>query len=713
MADIFLKTVNMSISAGWIVLAVLLLRLILKRAPKWINCVLWGIVGLRLVMPFSFESIFSLIPSTETISKAPDSPRPHIESGVTVVDETINAYLKGTYFEGVTKSTGYFTDVTTIMAVLWLAGIIVLMFYAVISYFRLHIKVGTAVLLRDNVYQCEAVISPFVLGIIRPKIYLPFSISEKDVELVISHETAHIRRKDHLLKPLGFMLLSLHWFNPFLWIGYGLLCRDIELACDEKVVKEFTNTEKADYSQALLNCSVNRRLIAACPLAFGETGVKNRVKAVLSYKKPAVIIIILAVTVCVIFGAVFLTNPVSEKPLLNSEFETGRCLYSFVVSENKETEINEVIYNITEDGEVYKSFDEYTHDFLGLLTENNMSVSDLEKRFTEKKIDFGSVTKVYFVTDTAGTETVFMQNSRGTVFAVSFFSDGSVMSVFKLKRLGKCNTDVVYPESTVNNARTLKELKDKYPEFFNLSTDGGLTVYIWQMSSMNYRCYLANSVTEAFSDNSFAYTTGATVTEMRIILSSYNIKKEDVTVMAVTNPLSSYYYVLDKEYQKYVKEMFWQEEPEKTTIKEGSVLNLDAAINKVLDEKYSGSAPEGLVNIQSYYLFANEVAGPASSEYIEEITVYIVVYQMNYSIDTKIVEVEGSFIPTVMTFMIDENGVYTLKDYRTPRKGEHFEEDVREIFLPSIVHYVLDEENYSEALIEDSLFKASEYLKNK
>lgn len=313
MADIFLKIVNMSISASWIVLAVLVLRLLLKKAPKWINGVLWGIVGLRLIMPFSLESIFSLIPSSETISKAPDSPRPHFESGVTIIDNQVNDYLKGRYFEGVSRPVNHFVDATTILAIVWTIGIAVLLIYTVISYLRLKSKIGTAVLLRDNIYQSENVVSPFVLGIVKPKIYLPFNVNEQDMKHVIAHENAHIRRKDHLWKPFGFLVLTLHWFNPLMWLGYLLLCRDIELACDEKVVKEFNNEQKADYSEALLACSVNRRIIAACPLAFGEVGVKDRVKSVLNYKKPAFWITLVAVIASIILSVCFLTNPTKSK----------------------------------------------------------------------------------------------------------------------------------------------------------------------------------------------------------------------------------------------------------------------------------------------------------------------------------------------------------------------------------------------------------------
>lgn len=332
MSSFFLEIVNMSISASWIVLAVLLLRLLLKKAPKWITVLLWGFVAVRLICPFSIESAMSLIPSSETINTdimvegdfmvENDSVvehKPLIDTGVPIINDAVNPIIEENFSpEPEMESQGDIskTPMQVIISILswgWVGGMVVMLAYTVISYLRVKNKIGTAVLLRENIFQSENVVSPFVLGVVKPRIYLPFHMNEQDIEHVIAHENAHIRRKDHLWKPFGFLILTLHWFNPFIWLGYVLLCRDIELACDEKVVKEFDNQQKADYAQALLTCSVNRRMIAACPIAFGEVGVKDRVKSVLNYKKPAFWIIIVAVLAGVIAAVCFLTDPVSEK----------------------------------------------------------------------------------------------------------------------------------------------------------------------------------------------------------------------------------------------------------------------------------------------------------------------------------------------------------------------------------------------------------------
>ena len=324
MNEFFLKIINMSISASWLIFAVLILRLVLKKAPKWVNVLLWGIVAIRLICPFSFESALSLIPSAETFPKKIISgPSFDVQSGITPVDNRINDYLGDRYFEGVTVPANNGNTIMTILTIVWTIGILLLVAYTVISYWRLHREIDTAVRYKDNIFQSENVSSPFVLGLIKPRIYLPFKLDGQDMEHVVAHEQAHIRRKDHWWKPLGFLLLTIHWFNPLMWLAYVLLCRDIELACDEKVIKGLSNEQRADYMQALVACSVNRRMIAACPLTFGEVGVKERVKSVMNYKKPAFWVIIIAVIVCVGVAVCFLTNPKQDRYTLRIVVPAG------------------------------------------------------------------------------------------------------------------------------------------------------------------------------------------------------------------------------------------------------------------------------------------------------------------------------------------------------------------------------------------------------
>ena len=314
MSELFLEIVNRSIAASWIVIAVLILRFCLKKAPKWVNVLLWGIVAVRLIFPFSIESALSLIPSAETVSPSiMMETAPSVQTGVPALDQVINPVIDHSLAPAPGASANPLQIWIPVLTVIWLLGVAALFLYSAVSYRRLRRRVCEAVILRDNIYQSENVCSPFVLGIIRPKIYLPYHMDKREMDHVIAHEQTHIRRRDHWWKPLGFLLLTVHWFNPLLWLGYILLCRDIELACDEKVIREMGSEQRADYTQALVSCSVSRRSIAACPLAFGEVGIKERVKSVMNYKKPAFWIVLASVVVCAVAAVCFLTDPKTER----------------------------------------------------------------------------------------------------------------------------------------------------------------------------------------------------------------------------------------------------------------------------------------------------------------------------------------------------------------------------------------------------------------
>ena len=314
MSDIFLQIVNMSITASYIALDVILLRFLLTKAPKWIMGILWGFVALRLVFPFSVESVFSLIPSAKPIpNDILTSDTPTINSGISILNNNVNSALQGSLSPNIGDSVNPLQIITFIAAIIWVLGVTAMLIYTVISYFRIKKQVKEAVLICDNIWGCDRVSTPFILGVIKPKIYLPFSMNESDREYVISHEKAHLKRCDHIWKPLGFLLLSVYWFNPVMWAAYILLCRDIELACDEKVIKEMGNGIKKPYSEALINSSVPRKMITACPLAFGEVGVKERVKSVLNYKKPAFWVIAAAIITLIVTAVCLLTNPAGVK----------------------------------------------------------------------------------------------------------------------------------------------------------------------------------------------------------------------------------------------------------------------------------------------------------------------------------------------------------------------------------------------------------------
>lgn len=314
MDDVFLKLVNLSISASWLILAVLVLRVVLKKAPKWVMPLLWGVVALRLVCLFSIESALSLIPSAETIpSEIVTETREPVLYEQATLDIVTNPTLPSAAEVPVGVSRQQAQVDFNIYSVLWLAGMAALLVHALVSAGKLKRKLATAILLRDNIYESEFVDSPFVFGVVKPNIYLPMHMDEGTAAYVIAHEHAHLARRDHWWKVLGYLVLALHWFNPLVWVAYILFCRDIELACDEKVVKGLDGAARADYSQALLSCAAPGRAVAACPLAFGEGNIKMRVKSALHYKKPAFWVAAAAVLAVVIVAVCFLTNPRSER----------------------------------------------------------------------------------------------------------------------------------------------------------------------------------------------------------------------------------------------------------------------------------------------------------------------------------------------------------------------------------------------------------------
>jgi len=332
MEKLFLQILNMSISAIYLILAIVAIRFLLKKTPKWINVLLWGLVAVRLLCPFTPESMFSLIPKAQAVSPeilAPEVPNTNLDGGSFESGEIgTMGEIAGTGTIGESPVLPPVSDVEplpsapvsdavdpqnvmAVLAVIWAVGVVVMLAYVAYSYGRIRKKVGMAVPMGNGIYQSDQIDSAFVLGILKPKIYLPFSLKEKNINHVVSHERAHIRRRDHLWKPLGFLLLALHWFNPLMWVAFTLFCQDVEMACDEKVIAKFDYMERAAYSEALLSCSVKRRKKFAYPLTFGEIDTKGRVKSVLNYKKPKFWVMFLSLICCVVVAVCFLTNPVS------------------------------------------------------------------------------------------------------------------------------------------------------------------------------------------------------------------------------------------------------------------------------------------------------------------------------------------------------------------------------------------------------------------
>ena len=338
MSALFLKILNLSITASWLILAIILIRPIMKKVPKWIQCALWILVAVRLVCPYSIESMFSVIPSSEPIPQNIE-----MESRTAQV---INPVIKENIQAAVSANANPMQIMIGVLSYLWILGILVMLGYAIFGIFRLKRLTRVFVEIGENIRACDEVKSPFILGVIKPIIYVPSIYESETLEYVQLHENAHLRRHDNLWKPLGYVLLAIYWFNPLCWAAYILLCRDIEMACDEKVVWELDKEGKAAYSETLLKCSFHQKRILVSPLGFGEVGVKQRVKSVLNYKKPTFVVILFGIVMVIIVALLFLTNPNSEKGI--KQTPESDSLVEDTESDSSENMIEENATNIIE-----------------------------------------------------------------------------------------------------------------------------------------------------------------------------------------------------------------------------------------------------------------------------------------------------------------------------------------------------------------------------
>lgn len=336
MEAVLVKLLNMSIQASLLITVVAVLRLTLKKSPKWLHCLLWVMVAVRLICPFSIESNVSLAPADEIVKIDNFIVEPNIVTG-----ENVNAVTRNeaALMKDVISRNPAGNDLTGMISLIWILGIILMLSYALISSMRVYNRIRPSIKIRDNIYMCDNINSPFIFGIIRPRIYIPSIISGEQMDSVIGHEEAHIKRYDHMWKPLGYVLLAVYWFNPFCWLAYILLCRDIELACDEKVIKNMDIEQKKVYSRVLLSFSERGKYISVCPLAFGEIGVNERIKSVLNYKKPAFWVIVASVIAIIATSVLFLTSPKKESGENNNQpLQTGREETVDVSDEQKKAE---------------------------------------------------------------------------------------------------------------------------------------------------------------------------------------------------------------------------------------------------------------------------------------------------------------------------------------------------------------------------------------
>lgn len=535
MEQIFLELLNMSLAACLLILAVMLLRLVLKKAPKWSRCAMWAIVAFRLVCPFTLESALSLIPSADEIPvEVTYAGQAGVQSGISFAQGTATLILPESLAPTPMYSVNPMQVVLYIAALLWLVGMAGMLIYMAVSFLRLRWRVREAACLEGNVWVCDRVGSPFILGIIRPKIYLPSDISQEDMVHVLAHERAHLKRRDHWWKPLGFLVLTVHWFNPLVWVAYVLLCRDIELACDEKVIRDMGEEEKKPYASALINCAAERKSIAACPLAFGETGVKGRIKSVLNYKKPIFWVVWLAVAACIVLAVCFLTDPRAD----NSELEAF---------------LEQQLLEYHSDGP--------NSDYIHCI--------DYELLGTKKS---GSKTVYYLCVYYAAYDPVTGEEVGGSHMPMAMTVEGKngVYGVYEywLPRDGSAYASSIrekfpfhlwgkaldtqscleeHQESCEKQLRQygadqseLAELRERYPQYFDLKASKGLDVYVWQMAANSYYFALFPHTNSARDMSELMFISGTRAEEMRLILSTYDVEEDEICVIPWQNPISSY-----------------------------------------------------------------------------------------------------------------------------------------------------------------------------
>ncbi len=664
MSDLFLNILNMSIAASWLILAVVLLRFLLKKAPKWIAVLLWGIVALRLVVPFSFESALSLIPSAETFNAHNiQYETPAISSGIPAVNNAVNPVLGETFAPNSVGSINPLYIWTLVVSAIWLVGIAAMLLYAVISYVRVRQSVAERVPYEGNIFLCDYVKSPFILGLVRPKIYLPSSMDEAAMGPVIAHEKAHLARRDHWWKPLGFLILTVHWFNPLCWVTYVLLCRDIELACDEKVIRQMDLDEKKQYSIALLECSTGRRLVTICPLAFGAAGIKARVKNVLNYKKPAFGVVAAAVVACTVVTVIFATNPVKKQPpmndlqLISADVMNLRSdppiLYSMNTSELDELSSRLKDINMT-------GVDD---DLMGMTPYYSITITD-------QKVEGFSVSGF----DTDG-------NHVGILYQGHYYrvQDDDFSRYLQNICAGYQRADAL-PRLTLDDVVTLSKKGNtlSWSDFERYQGwDVGSGLYIMRYEIDELFDVLVGGVPD--ETPWYIYLRVNNEADDRI-----DIRTEDVStfVEAHRNDVPK---VIEPKPDGGGEPA--PEEPDFSTLSEEQ-----AAIRQAILEHNRSADLTGVVPCVSFAELASFVVD--GSDFAEYIHYGWALYEEYRVTDSGLETVTGSHAPVAITFREDPSGALTLEEYWQPRDGSYYAQDIREKFPVHIVEDGMDSQKF-------------------
>lgn len=695
MDAIFLKIVNMSIAASWLILAVILLRVVLKKAPKWINVLLWALVAVRLLCPISFESSLSLVPNAEPIPQEIFMMEPPENHESAVFDPIENPNLPSVPSVSVDTSIETIQWKAVFATFGWMFGMAAMLVYAAISYILVKRKVKASLHLRDNILICDDIQTPFILGAIKPRIYIPSGTDEAQLPHIIAHENAHLKRRDHWWKPLGFLVLAIHWFNPLVWVAYILLCRDIESACDEKVIRELNQGESIAYSEALLSCSVNRRMVMVCPLAFGEVGVKERVKRVLNYKKPAFWIVVVAVIASVILAVCFLTNPrvfgdsitlieqstpargnaftydvsfgqnVMSGTVHAEQWSNGTCVKSSpVVLTNEVDEIN-ILMNVRRENNSPVGVDIQvdTNEYGGSLI--------TYFAFPENNSIIGWGCKGY-----ALNEPVQIQPETEKILAAMVFDVGNGVRAFGTEDL------IIGPERLENA---------DYAIVIRASFDS---------TNLGNENNEATPIYSSFNATVLEIHDGYYLVEP--VEGSWELSSSDRIEVPIRNaapsPEPEVGDVIEIEYSGEILETYPARIAEVYGIRvaEENTVDLEIAIHNAIMEHNKDGYYKGVFACESHITLGTDskVSAPSGNT----LTIYLIALYQEYNlVENGIESVSGGCGPIALTFLESEDG-YELLEYWEPRDGSYYSDDIRDKFPKDVQEKYWNADGASEIL---------------
>lgn len=766
MEFVFLKVLNMSITASYVILAVMVLRLLLGKAPKKYSYLLWSVVGFRLCCPVSFRSVFSLFNL-----KPFDMTAAQSEGGLTYVPENIGLMAQPQVTTGIPVMNAVISDslpaatpaasvnpmqvVIFVAAALWCAGMAVLLAYALVSYIRLKGRMDTAVRLEGNVWQSEKVRSPFILGFVKPKIYIPYGLDENTLRYVLTHEGYHLKRLDHIVKPAAFVLLVLHWFNPLCWLAFYLMGKDMEMSCDEKVLSGEENIRKA-YSLSLLSFAANRRFPSPSPLAFGETGVKSRVKNVLSWKKPALWVTIIALILSVAALAACAADPAETTEPADPFGHTYRMagvsyddpLYSFTYTAETAPK-----YQFTSNQQMFqKGLDETAEWFqVGGLTEVELTEENFDALFLDygeysgwrEELDAAKLRKnnrtawefcrdVNFAMSSIPLESYYLlQQEDGTVYLVFWYRQPGYQNsrsharwVFRLER-----TDLLTVTVSESANETLLE-----PEWYSDYTDvpglngeknEGGSVRLDSAASVMNRGVLTFALEGAGETLTVQELYYEKVSENDVVIDSTLVELKnngDNTFTMEVGRRSNIYaeeaiYYVDHAAGRYAFAILYppapgsHSRPAESAEPEPEADPLDAAIRQAVLEKeldYYDIHDRGEVKCASYVLLgleSGERVHPVTGKESTFVTAYTLIFCASYDVSEQgLTRQSGNHIPTVLHFDVGEDGAYTLTGYEQPRDGSYYTKDVKKLFgsLPQEgVEAALDTQRYVVSQIQN------------